>query len=234
MQLNFDASQVAPAQGPVPIETGWYPAQIILTEQKPTKNGGGSYLEITFRISSGPNAGRTLKDRLNLQNANQQAVDIAYGTLSAICHATGRMRVGLASELHGGALEMFVKKTKRNDKPDEDTNEISGYRALGAQGNVPGFTGAQGSQVTAAPAWASPQPAPSPAYTPPAAPAYAPPPAAPAYSPAPTPPAYPQPAPPPPAQQAPAGTPPWANEAPPAPAAAEAPAPAGSVPPWAR
>lgn len=229
MQLNFDASTVAPNTGVAPIEAGWYPAQIILTEQKPNKAGTGSYLEITLRISAGPNAGRTFKDRLNLQNPNQQAVEIAYGTLSAICHATGRMRVQQSAELHGGALEMFVKKVARNDKPDEMTNEISGYRALGAQGTA-GYAGNAGSQQAAAPSWAQ-QPAPQqPAYAPPPqqTPAYAPPPAA-----APQAPVYPQPAPPTPAAQ-PAGTPPWANEAPPAPAQAATSAPAGSVPPWAR
>lgn len=207
VQLNFDATNVAPAKAPEALETGWYQSNVLLTEMKPTKNGQGAYLEISFRLSQAPHAGRTLKSRLNLQNTNQQAVDIAYGELSAICHAVGKLRVQTSEELHGGPLEIFVKKVPRDDKPNEWSNDIAGYRALGAAGSQPGFTGAVGTQVAAAPAWAAPaQPvaaapvsAAQPAWTAPAQPAQ------PTY--------VPQPA-----------TPP----------VAAAPAAAGSVPPWAR
>lgn len=215
VQLNFDASTVAPATAPEPLETGWYPANIIMTEQKPTKNNDGGYLEITNRISAGTGTGRTLKDRLNLWNKSQQAVDIAYSQLSAITHATagargGNLRIGLAAELHGAPCEIYVKKVQRDDRPDLMTNEIAGYRAPGAHGAQPGFSGAPSA---AAPSWASPAPAavapPQPAAT------YAPQPAAaPSWQP-------PQPV----MQSAPPN---------PAPAAPAAPASAGNVPPWAR
>lgn len=157
VQLNFDATNVAPSAPPEALETGWYPANIIDTGMKPTKNGSGNYFEVTHRISSGTGAGRTLKSRLNLQNQNQQAVDIAYAELSSICHAVGRLRVADSRELHGGALEIYVKKVARNDQPEVMTNEIAGYRAAGAQGSAPGFSGATGSQAAAAPAWAGRQ-----------------------------------------------------------------------------
>jgi hypothetical protein len=48
----------------------------------------------------GPYQGRKLFDRLNLVNANPQTVEIAQRTLSAICHATGRMQVQDSEELH--------------------------------------------------------------------------------------------------------------------------------------
>ena len=48
----------------------------------------------------GPYKGRKLFDRLNLVNANPQTVEIAQRTLSAICHATGRMQVQDSEELH--------------------------------------------------------------------------------------------------------------------------------------
>ncbi len=214
VQLNFDASTVAPASAPEPLETGWYPANIIMTEQKPTKNNDGGYLEITNRISTGQFAGRTLKDRLNLWNKSQQAVDIAYAQLSAITHATagargGNLRIGVAAELHGAPLEVYVKKVPRDDKPDLMTNEVAGYRAPGAHGAQPGFSGAP---PAAAPSWAATQPAPAaPAAT------YAPP--APAAA----------------AQPAAAWTPPQPSApSTPAPAAPAAPAGAGNVPPWAR
>lgn len=204
MQLNFDATNVAPSQAPVPLETAWYPANILSTEEKPTKTGQGAYLEIKFRIATGTN--KVLTSRLNLKNSSAQAVEIAYGELSAICHAVGKLRVSVAAELHGAPLEIYVKKVPRTDAAGigQFSNDIAGYRAIGAVGSQPGFSGAVGSQVSAAPAWAPPA-APQPAA--PAQPAWAPPPAQqqPQYAPQPA-----------------------------APAAPAAPAGAGSVPPWAR
>lgn len=219
VQLNFDATNVAPAAPPEALETGWYPANIILTEMKPTKNNDGFYLEVTNRISAGGAVGRTFKSRLNLQNKNQQAVDIAYSELSAICHAVGKLRVQMAAELHGGALEIYLKKVPRNDNPSVMTNDVGGYRAPGAHGAQPGFSG---QPPAAAPAWAAPaQPAaappvqswaPAPAPAAPAVATWQPPAGAPAPQHQPT--HAPQPAATPPAPAAPAGT--------------------GAVPPWAR
>lgn len=215
VQLNFDATNVAPAAPAAALETGWYPSNIISTEMKKTKDQLGAYLEITFRSSAGPSQGRTLKSRLNLQNNNQQAVDIAYSELSAICHAVGKLRVATSEELHGGPLEIYVKKAPRNDAPGEFGNNVAGYRAIGAGGSAPGFSGAAGSQATAAPAWAAP--------VVPAQPAYAPPVTQPAVA---SQPAW--------APSQPAAQPAAYAPQPPAPAAPAAPAGAGSVPPWAR
>ena len=44
--------------------------------------------------------GRKIFDRLNLVNASAQTVEIAQRTLSAICHATGRLQVQDSAELH--------------------------------------------------------------------------------------------------------------------------------------
>ncbi|MBJ3778839.1 DUF669 domain-containing protein [Acuticoccus sp. 2012] len=48
----------------------------------------------------GEHVGRKLFDRLNLVNANTQTVEIAQRTLSAICHATGKMQVTDSEQLH--------------------------------------------------------------------------------------------------------------------------------------
>ena len=67
--------------------------QIVASEMRPTKDGGGQYLWLELDVLEGPLAGRKLFDRLNLVNASAQTVEIAQRTLSAICHATGRMQV---------------------------------------------------------------------------------------------------------------------------------------------
>ena len=76
---------------------------------KPTKAGGGELLEIELEILEGEYARRHLWDRLNLVNANQQAVEIAQRTLSAICHATGVLRVNDSEALHFKPMLVTVK-----------------------------------------------------------------------------------------------------------------------------
>ena len=70
-----------------PVPAGKYLAAIVESEMKPTKSGNGHFLELTFEVGEGPYKGRKLWARLNLDNPNPQAVQIARGELSAICRA---------------------------------------------------------------------------------------------------------------------------------------------------
>src|SRR3954468_20230196 len=97
---TFDATNVEPAKPLEVLPPGKYPAQIVNSEMRITKDGMGQYLWLEIDVLEGPYQGRKLFDRLNLVNANRQAVDIAQSTLSAICHATGRMQVKDSEELH--------------------------------------------------------------------------------------------------------------------------------------
>ena len=65
-----------------------------------TKNGMGKYLWLMLDILEGPQQGRKVFDQLNLVNANPTTVEIAQRTLSAICHATGKLQVNDSEELH--------------------------------------------------------------------------------------------------------------------------------------
>ena len=60
----------------------------------------GKYLWLMLDILEGPQQGRKVFDQLNLVNANPTTVEIAQRTLSAICHATGRLQVNDSDELH--------------------------------------------------------------------------------------------------------------------------------------
>ncbi|MCB1372403.1 MAG: DUF669 domain-containing protein [Rhodobacteraceae bacterium] len=97
---TFDATTVDPAAGFELFPAGQYVAQIVSSEMRPTKDGGGQYLWLELDILEGPLQGRKLFDRLNLVNASAQTVEIAQRTLSAICHATGRLQVQDSQELH--------------------------------------------------------------------------------------------------------------------------------------
>lgn len=123
---GFDANQVEPAAKFDPIPAGKYLAVITESEQKPTKAGTGNYLQLTFQIHEGIYKGRILWARLNLDNPNATAVQIARAELSAICRAVGVTAPGDSVELHNLPLMITVKCRKRQDTGDI-TNEIAGY-----------------------------------------------------------------------------------------------------------
>jgi hypothetical protein len=144
-QLNFNATTVAPQDTFDVIPPGWYNTRITASEMKPTKDGSGSYLALTLTVIDGPAANRKLFDRLNLNNKNKVAVDIAYQTLSSICHATGIIQLGDSTQLHGIPL-MAKVKIKPAEGQYSEGNEIGGYKKCeGAVGGQP-----------AAPAWVAP------------------------------------------------------------------------------
>lgn len=139
VQFNFDATQVAPSTGYEPLPEGWYNVAISESEIKPTKDKEGAYLQLKAKVIDGPQMGKVVFIRLNVQNKNQQAVDIAYGELSAICHVTGVYNVQESTQLHNIPFQLRVIVKAGDNGPN---NEIKGYKD--AQGNDPGKAGAGG------------------------------------------------------------------------------------------
>jgi hypothetical protein len=103
---------------------------------KATKNGSGSYLQLTFTVLEGKYKGRVLWARLNLSNPNATAVKIARSELSALCRAVGVMQPRDSVELHNIPLLITVKVKKREDT-GELTNEIKGYEPKTAAAGRP-------------------------------------------------------------------------------------------------
>lgn len=128
---GFDAREVDPAVGFDPIPADKYLAIISESQFKPTKSGGGQYLELTFQVLEGEYKGRRLWARLNLENTNEKAVKIARAELSAICRAVGVMAPKDSLELHNLPLVIKVGHAKRKDT-GELTNVIKGYEQKGA------------------------------------------------------------------------------------------------------
>jgi hypothetical protein len=136
---HFDASTVAPAQVLNAIPAGEYPAMVIDSQMKITKDGTGQYLELVLEIQEGLFKGRRLWDRLNLQNRSSQTVEIAQRQLSALCHAIGVMQVNDSEQLHHKpcVVKVSVRPPEANREP---TNEVKGYKALAAPlGQQPAF-----------------------------------------------------------------------------------------------
>lgn len=92
----FDPNQHAVSTGsvgqlPVSGKDGWL---VIITDScvKGTADGMGSYLELVLQIQSGDHAGETGAYRLNIENANADAVRIALSQLSSICHVVNYLQ----------------------------------------------------------------------------------------------------------------------------------------------
>jgi hypothetical protein len=126
---GFDANQFEPPRDFEPIPRGKYDAVIIESEMKSTKAGTGHYLELIFQIPEGVFKGRKLWDRLNLDNPNVQAKQIAQAELSAICRAVGVLAPKDSCELHNLPLVIHVTLKKRQDT-GEIVNEIRGYSKI--------------------------------------------------------------------------------------------------------
>jgi hypothetical protein len=130
----FDASTITPDAPREVLPDGDYPVIIEASEWKATKAGTGQFLELTLQVIEGPQKGRKVWDRLNLSNPNTQAVEIAQRTLSAICHATGVMKVSDSAQLHNLPL---LAKVKVSQGPNGPSNEVKGYKKLdGVVGSV--------------------------------------------------------------------------------------------------
>lgn len=121
MQLNFDAATVDPSQGSsVRFPLADYPLEIIKAEGKPvTDNPNKGMLVLTCRVLDGPLKGQDYQYRFNLFNDNETAVRIAYQQLSAVCHVTGRLRIGMAEELIGGRFIATIGPQDKDPKYDD-------------------------------------------------------------------------------------------------------------------
>ena len=80
----------------------------------------------TWRCWRGRSRAGTLYDQLNLINPNPTAEEIAQRTLSAICHAVGKLQVADSEELHFQPLLVRVAV-----KPN-GYNEVKGYKPVAA------------------------------------------------------------------------------------------------------
>jgi len=132
MELNgFDANNVDPSESREPIPAGWYKAVITQSEEKPTKAQTGSYLQMTVEVIDGEHAGRKAFERLNLNNPNATAVEIAQRTLSSICRAVGVMTPRQSADLHDKPFMVKIKVKPAKDGYDA-SNDIAEYAATNA------------------------------------------------------------------------------------------------------
>jgi len=126
VQLNFDATKVAPAQAYEALPSDKYLVEITKSELKPMKAGNGSYLELEYTVLDGEYRGRKVWDRLCLIHPRAETVKIARSQLSAICHAVDVLHPQYSTELHNIPLKITVK-VKRDKNSDNMFNEVTAY-----------------------------------------------------------------------------------------------------------
>lgn len=128
-QFNFNAGSVEPmaprSYGPVP--EGEYEMMVVKSDVKPTKAGNGHYIELEMHVISGEHSGRRLWERLNVDNPNKDAENIAKAALAALCAALGVDDMTETEQLHDLP---FLAKVEI-DRKEPDRNRITGYASLG-------------------------------------------------------------------------------------------------------
>ena len=120
-----------------PLKAGWYPAELVKSELKTTKDKKGKYLSFQFKVTEDANdessEGRFVFTNLNIVNANETAVKIAHSDLKAICEAVGHEgELEDTVDLHN--IPLMIKVSYKPETPDcPDKNEIKGYKAYDAE-----------------------------------------------------------------------------------------------------
>ncbi len=157
---NFNANDVPDRQDFTPVPGGRYRIMTTASDMKPTKDGNGNYLQLEYDIQAGEHAGRKLFERLNLDNQNQTAVDIAYRTLGEICKAVGKLQITDSSELHNIAMDCDVevepgRPYMKNgvEVPGKPQNVIKRYHPVGGGAAATAQKQAPAQQGAATPPW---------------------------------------------------------------------------------
>jgi hypothetical protein len=134
--INYDdIDGVQPGEGPQPVPPGTYHAVIVQAESKPNSKGTGQYLELQWSIlNDGPVKGRRVFSRLNLQNRNVTAVNIARAELKCIADAIGA-RPQTEAEFLNKPCKIVVACEKRQDDPTKMSNRIKEYHPSSAPPN---------------------------------------------------------------------------------------------------
>ena len=126
MELIFDAGTVVEDTDFAALPNGEYPCIVKESEFKENKAGTGKYLNLRLDIIDGQYKGRVIFDRLNLQNKNEIAVEIAKKQLAGLCRAAGKIKIKDSSELHN--IPVTVRLTfKKGTNGYDDSNDVKKY-----------------------------------------------------------------------------------------------------------
>lgn len=127
-QFQFNANDApettSPSRGPLP--AGDYPVVITKSDVKATKAGTGHYIELEIQVTDGEFSGRRLWERLNVDNPNKTAEDIAKAALGQLCTAVDVLDMEDTEQLHDIPFVISVEI----DRKEPDRNRVVGYSKL--------------------------------------------------------------------------------------------------------
>ena len=133
IMINLDVTNIEYNTGPStdPLPAGTYTFVISKVTTKPTK-AGGKFAEMELTVTSGNQKGRKVWDRLNLDNVNQTAVDIAVKQVSAYAHALGMHFVPCCEAFEGAPIDakIGIEPGKGEYGP---SNRVNGIYPAGSQ-----------------------------------------------------------------------------------------------------
>lgn len=127
--IDFNAEAIEPLSDFSPLPVGNYTVVITQSEMKPTKTGNGQYLQLTLQVVEGEYKNRLIFDRLNIQNQNEVAQQIAQKALSSICRAVGVMHPKDSEELHDKPFSVKIGIRPASGEYGE-SNIVKGYSSL--------------------------------------------------------------------------------------------------------
>lgn len=129
--FNFNANTVEPMQprtyGPLP--AGDYEMIIVKSDVRPVNPPKtGHFLELEMQVIAGEHSGRRHWERLNVDNPNKTAEEIAKAALASLCFAVGVTDMDDTVQLHDIPFVAHVQI----DRKEPDRNRIVGYATAGA------------------------------------------------------------------------------------------------------
>lgn len=129
---GFNAAEIEP-NNYEDIPAGTYVFIFGDASEKETKNGDGRYAELVGEVTEGDLQGRKFWERLNLDNPNEKAVEIAQRTLSSICRAAGKMVIDDTAELLDIPMMVTIKYVPKKNGQAGELEQRRSYKALGAE-----------------------------------------------------------------------------------------------------
>lgn len=119
-----------------PIPAGTYPVLVSEAVVKRTKDLTGHYLQLELIVIDGPHKERKLWDRINFQNTNDQAVQIARATLASICLALDLPTIADSQQIVGKVMDAKVVVRPASGQY-EASNEVKKYLKHGGGASAP-------------------------------------------------------------------------------------------------
>lgn len=114
------------------IPEAWYTLAIKPMEEKPTKNGDGSYLQGIAEVVGPSQHGRKVFLRFTVSNPNETAEKIGRRQLAQLAQACGFDNLDDTDKLIGRTVDAKIR-IRRGNAGFEDTNEVSQWAPAGSQ-----------------------------------------------------------------------------------------------------